>query len=173
MKILIAYFSRSGENFWNGTVKNLKKGNTEIVAEFIQKAVGGDLFKIETVKPYSDDYYTCTEEAQAELRKNARPELKNYPSTIDKYDVIFIGYPNWWGTMPMPVFTLLEKFDFAGKKIIPFCTNEGTGIGSSEWDLIRTCVGAQVESGISIHGAEAAESERMVAEWAKRAIELK
>ena len=173
MKILIAYFSRKGENFWNGTIKKLEKGNTEIVAEFIQKAVGGDLFEIEPLKPYSADYYECTEEAQRELRANARPELKNYPSAIDQYDVIFVGYPNWWGTMPMPVFTLLEKYDLIGKRIIPFCTNEGTGIGSSEWDLTRTCVGARIESGISIHGAEAAESEKEIAVWAKLSIARK
>ena len=104
MSILIVYYSRKGENYWNGSIKNLKKGNTEIVAEFIQKAVGGDLFEVETVKSYADDYYKCIDEAQKELREHARPELKSTVA-FDKYDTIFVGYPNWWGTMPMAMFT--------------------------------------------------------------------
>ena len=170
MSNLIVYYSRKGQNYWNGSIKDLKKGNTEIVAEFIQKAVGGDLFEVETVKPYSEDYYACIDEAQKELRANARPEIKNFPDGIDGYDIIFVGFPNWWGTMPMAMFTLLERFDFKGKKIVPFCTNEGSGMGSSERDLIKVCKGANVMRGLSVHGAEAAQSEKQVAEWAKRNV---
>ena len=130
--ILIVYYSRKGENYWGGSVKNLSKGNTEIVAEFIRDAVGGDLFEIDTVKPYSTDYTTCTQEAQAELRANARPELKEYLDDLDSYDTIFVGYPNWWGTMPMAMFTFLEHYDLTGKQIIPFCTNEGSGMGTAK-----------------------------------------
>ena len=90
MAILIVYYSRKGQNYWNGSIVDLKKGNTERVAEFIQKAVGGDLFEIETVKEYSRDYMTCTEEAKAELRERARPELRRYPESIDQYDTIFV-----------------------------------------------------------------------------------
>lgn len=103
MANLIVYYSRKGQNYWNGSIVDLAKGNTERVAEFVQKAVGGDLFEIETVREYSKDYITCTEEAKAELREGARPELKKYPESIDQYDTIFVGYPNWWGTMPMCV----------------------------------------------------------------------
>ena len=92
-KILIAYYSRRGQNYWNGSIKNLAKGNTEVVAEMIQKAVGGDLFEIETVKEYPVDYTECTEVAKEELRAKARPELKKMPESIDAYDVIFLGYP--------------------------------------------------------------------------------
>ena len=88
--ILIAYYSRKGQNYWNGSIKNLAKGNTEIVAEMIQKAVGGDLFEIETVKEYPADYTECTEAAKEELRAKARPELKSYPERIDNYDIIFL-----------------------------------------------------------------------------------
>ena len=116
MSNLIVYYSRKGQNYWNGSIKDLKKGNTEIVAEFIQKAVGGDLFEVETVKPYAEDYYACIDEAQKELRANARPEIKSYPENLQSYDVIFVGFPNWWGTMPMAMFTLLEKYDLMGKK---------------------------------------------------------
>ncbi len=170
MANLIVYYSRKGQNYWNGSIKNLKKGNTEIVAEFIRKAVGGDLFEVDTVKPYSQDYYACIDEAQKELRADARPELKAYPESLDGYDIIFVGYPNWWGTMPMAMFTLLEKYDLKGKKIVPFCTNEGSGMGSSERDLKRICVGAEVVKGLPIHGAEAMQSEKMVTEWAKRNV---
>lgn len=105
MANLIIYYSRKGENYVNGRVENLAKGNTEIVAEFIQKAVGGDLFEIETVKEYSADYYECIDDAKAELRADARPELKKYLDGIDGYDNIFVCGPCWWGTFPMAVFT--------------------------------------------------------------------
>lgn len=169
-KILTVYYSRKGENYWSGSIKKLEKGNTEIAAEFIQKAVGGDIFEIDTVKPYSDDYMTCTHEAKDELRANARPEIKAYPDNFEDYDVIFVGYPNWWGTMPMCMFTLLEKYDLTGKTIIPFCTNEGSGLGASEGNLRKICKGAEVKSGLSIHGSETAKLESEIAEWAKRSL---
>ncbi|MBO5992722.1 MAG: NAD(P)H-dependent oxidoreductase [Acidaminococcaceae bacterium] len=168
--ILIAYYSRKGQNYWNGSIKNLAKGNTEIVAEMIQKAVGGDLFEIETVKEYPADYTECTEAAKEELRAKARPELKSYPERIDNYDIIFLGYPCWWGTMPMGVYTFLEHFDFAGKKIVPFCTHEGSRMGGSENHIKKTAPGAVVLEGLPVHGAEAAESEDAVTAWAKKSL---
>ena len=170
MANLIVYYSRKGENYWNWTIKDLQKGNTERVAEFIQKAVGGDLFEVDTVKPYSSDYYKCTEEAKAELHGGARPEIKGYVEDISKYDTIFVGYPNWWGQMPMCMCTFLEHYDLAGKKIAPFCTNEGSGMGSSERQLKEICKGATVLAGLSVHGAEAAQSEAKVSAWAKKNI---
>ena len=110
-KNLIIYYSRKGQNYWNGSIKNLDKGNTEIVAEFIQKSVGGDLFEIETVKEYSADYYECIDDAKQELNSGARPELKKYLYSIDEYENIFICGPCWWGTYPMAVFTQLERLD--------------------------------------------------------------
>lgn len=169
-KILTVYYSRKGENYWNGSIKNISKGNTERVAEFIQKAVGGDLFEIETVRTYSPDYMTCFEEAKQEHHEKARPELKNYPDNLDDYDTIFVGYPNWWGTCPMCVFTFLEKYDLTGKTIIPFCTNEGSGLGVSEYDLSKICTGAILKDGISIHGADAEQLEEKVATWAKNSL---
>ena len=168
MANLIVYYSRKGENYVNGSIVKLDKGNTERVAEFVQKAVGGDLFEIETVRKYSDSYMTCIEEAKDELRAGARPELKAYPESLDGYDTIFVGYPNWWGTMPMCVYTFLERYDLTGKKIVPFCTNEGSGMGGSERELKKICKGATVASGLSIHGAEASKSEARVAAWAKQ-----
>ena len=170
MANLIVYYSRKGENYCNGSIKNLKKGNTERVAEFIQKAVGGDLFEVETVKPYSADYYKCTEEAKAELNADTRPEIKGYVEDISKYDTVFVGYPNWWGQAPMCICTFLERYDFTGKKIVPFCTNEGSGMGSSERQLKKICKGAVIAAGLSIHGSEAEKSESKVAAWASKNI---
>ena len=169
-KILIVYYSRKGENYWNGGLKTIDKGNTERVAEFIQKTVGGELFEVETVKPYSESYMTCIEEAKQELRTNARPEIKAFPEHFEDYDTIFVGYPNWWGTMPMCMFTLLEKYDFSGKTVIPFCTNEGSGMGSSERDLKKICKNAKFKRGLSIHGAESENSEEKVSTWAKKSV---
>ncbi len=168
MKNLIVYYSRKGENYWNGSIKNLQKGNTARVAEFIQSAVGGDLFEVETVKPYSVDYYKCIEEAKAELQANARPEIKGYVEDLSGYDTIFVGYPNWWGQMPMCMCTFLEHYDLSGKKIVPFCTNEGSGMGSSEKQLKNICKGATIAAGLSVHGAEALQSEAKVSAWAKK-----
>ena len=170
MATLIIYYSRKDENYWNGTIKNLAKGNAEIVAEFIKNTVGGDLFEVQTVKEYAKDYYACIDEAKRELRARARPPIKAFPEDIDRYDNIFIGYPNWWGTMPMAMFTLLEHFDWAGRKIIPFCTNEGSGMGSSERDLAKACPGATIARGLSIHGAETLQSEKKIADWAKKSM---
>ena len=170
MANLILYYSRKGENYVNGSIQTISKGNTERVAEFIQKAVGGDLFEIDTVKPYSASYMTCIKEAQAEQRENERPTVKALPESLDAYDTIFIGYPNWWGTMPMCMFIVLDAFDWTGKKIAPFCTNEGSGLGSSERDIRSACLGATVLPGLSIHGGSAAQSEKQVVDWAKKNV---
>ena len=167
---LILYYSRKGENYWNGKIKNIAKGNTEIVAEFIQEAVGGDLFEVDTVKPYAEDYYECIEEAKRELYANERPELKEYLDSIDEYDNIFVCGPCWWGTFPMAIFTQLEKLDFSGKKVMAVMTHEGSGLGDCESDLKKLCAGATFGRGIAVHGADASKSERTVASWAKKVI---
>ena len=168
--VLTVYYSRKGENYFGGSIRSIAKGNTERVAEYIQKAVGGDLFELETVREYAKDYHECTEEAMAEKKSNARPALKKLPESIDQYDTIFLGYPNWWGTAPMAVFTFLDAFDFTGKTIVPFCTNEGSGMGGSERELKKICKSAEIASGLSIHGAEAAKSEGKVVAWAKKNV---
>lgn len=169
-KILTVYYSRKGENYWNGSIKNLKKGNTERVAEFIKKAVGGDIFEVDSVKTYDADYNKCIQEAKAELQSKERVAVKSYLENLEDYDTIFVGYPNWWGTMPMVIFTFLEHYNLSGKTIIPFCTNEGSGMGKSESDLKNICKGAVIKKGLSIHGAEAENSENKVTDWAKKSI---
>ena len=127
MAELIAYFSRSGQNYVNGTIKPLKIGNTEVVAKMIQRRTGAELFKLIPQVSYSDDYNECIEQAQDDQKRGARPELASYPDCFAQYDTIYLGYPNYWGTMPMCVFTFLEHFDFTGITIKPFCTHEGSG----------------------------------------------
>ena len=168
MANLIVYYSRKGENYWAGDIKVIEKGNTERVAEFVQQAVGGDLFELETVRTYDASYMTCIEEAKEELRAKARLALKACPENLDAYDTIFLGYPNWWGTCPMCVFTFLESFDLSGKRIVPFCTNEGSGMGHSERGIAKSCPGATVEAGLSVTGSQAAQSQSRVAAWAKQ-----
>ncbi|WP_321823144.1 flavodoxin [Pyramidobacter piscolens] len=164
---LIVYYSRKGQNYVNGSIVNLKKGNTEVAAEFVQKAVGGDLFEVEPVKDYAADYAACTEEARAELRANARPALKRYLDSLGGYDTVFVCGPCWWGTFPMAVFSLLERLDFAGKKVLPLMTHEGSGLGSCKRSLKSLCKGASFGAGLAVHGAEAAASEAVIAAWAK------
>jgi len=169
-KIVIVYFSRKGENYWSGGLRELAKGNTQVVAETIQKAVGGDIFEIETVKSYSNRYHECTKEAKEELRKKERVEVKKFKDNLENYDIIFVGYPNWWGTMPMVMFTFLEKYNLSSKTVIPFCTHEGSGMGVSERDLKSICVGANLLPGLAIRGSEASTSSNKVSTWAKKVI---
>jgi len=164
-KCLIAYFSRKGQNYVNGSIVNLPVGNTEVAAKIAQEVTGGDLFEISTVKTYPVDYTETTEVAQDEKRKNERLELTVHLDNIDEYDVIILGYPNWWGTMPMAVFTFLEKYDFAGKTILPFCTHEGSGMGQSERDIKRICPSAKVEKGLAIHGSSVKSAEGTIKSW--------
>lgn len=166
-RILIAYYSRRGENYVNGNIRSLKLGNTEVVAGKIKALLpDADMFQIDTTYEYSKSYMTCIEEAKQELHDNVRPEVKNPLPSIDEYDTIILGYPNWWGTMPMVCYTFLENYDFTGKRIIPFCTNEGSGMGSSVRFIKKLCPAAEVTSGIPIHGAEAANADREAQEIA-------
>lgn len=165
MADLIAYFSRNHQNYVNGAIRDLSMGNTEVAAGIIQKLMGADMFKIEPLQEYSKNYNECIAEAQADQRRGARPELKKYPENLNGYDTIYLGFPNYWSTMPMAVFTFLEHFDFTGKTIRPFCTHEGSGLGGSERDIRRLCPGAKVEKGLAIHGGSVSGSEHEIREW--------
>lgn len=165
MAELIAYFSRNHQNYVNGVICDLEIGNTEVAASIIQKLTGADLFKIEPIQEYSKDYNECIAQAQADQRREARPELKRYPESLTEYDTIYLGYPNYWSTMPMAVFTFLEHFDFTGKTICPFCTHEGSGLGSSEKDIRPLCSGAKVEKGLAIYGGSIQKSSLQIERW--------
>ena len=169
-KILVAYFSRADENY---NVGNVAVGNTEIMAGFIKEYLGdrADAFKIDPVKAYPTNYKECTEVATQELNSNARPEFKNTNSlNMDNYDTIFIGYPIWWGDVPMIINTFLEKYDFTGKTIIPFNTHEGSG-NSGTYSLIKNKMASSRvnTNGLAIQGKTARqESSRSTVEnWLK------
>ena len=164
-KTLIAFFSRADENYFGGAMRYVKVGNTEIVANIMKDLIPADTFKIEMKDPYSPVYMTCIEEAKKDLRAKARPELVSMPESIEEYDTIVLAYPNYWGTMPMAVFSFLEAFDFTGKTILPLCTNEGSGMGCSERDIKKTCPGADVKKGLPITGSQAANSKTSVQKW--------
>ena len=164
-KTLIAFFSRADENYFGGAMRYVKVGNTEIVCGLMQELIDADSFRIEMKAPYSPVYMTCIEQAKRDLQTKARPELTALPPSLDGYDTVVLAYPNYWGTMPMAVFTFLEAFDFTGKTILPLCTNEGSGMGASERDIRRVCPGAIVKSGLSVTGSKAAQSKESLRRW--------
>ena len=167
MAVLIAYYSRAGENYFGGAYRNISVGNTEKAAKMLAELTGGDLFKIEQTVPYSDDYQTCIAQAKKDLQANARPQLVTMPQSLDGYDEIYLGYPNYWGTMPMAVYTFLEQFDFTGKTIHPFCTHEGSGLSNTVRDIQNAAKGAKVAKGLAIHGSSVDSAKASLAAWVK------
>ena len=167
MGILIAFYSRAGENYFGGARRRIAVGNTEKAAKMIADVTGGALYRIEQARPYSEDYDACTAEAKADLQRNARPEVLNLPGDLDDYDEIYLGYPNYWGTMPMAVYTFLEKYDFSGKTIHPFCTHEGSGLSQTERDIRKAAPGATVTRGLAIHGSHVDEAAPALTRWVK------
>lgn len=164
-KVLTAFFSRAGENYFGGSMRYVKVGNTEIVCDKIKDMIDTDTFKIEMKEPYSPVYMTCIDEAKKDKKNNARPELASYLDSVDEYDTIILAYPNYWSTMPMAVLTFLEKYDFSGKTILPICTNEGSGMGSSEKDIKKHTSGATVKKGLSITGSQAGNCDGALKRW--------
>lgn len=154
MKQLIAYYSRRGQNLYYGSVRELRIGNTEMAASVLQKCTGARCLRIEPVQDYPKDYYQCMNLAREDLRMGNYPALKHLPVSIQEYSIIYLGYPNYWGTMPMAVAAFLKQYDFSGKRIRPFCTHEGGEFGHSLDDLQALCPGAEIESGIAICGSE-------------------
>lgn len=152
MRKLVVYFSKAGEQWLNGGLGVIEVGNTEKVAKMIADIEKADIFKVETVKDYPQGYYECCDVAKEELQNKDLPELKEYLPSISGYDVIYIGYPCWWGTYPRAIATFLSKYDFNGKKICPFCTHEGSGMGNSERDLRANLPTAEVQQGLAIRG---------------------
>jgi flavodoxin len=152
MKTLIVFYSHGGI--------------TKIAAESLSEALGADLFRIEQVVEYSEGA-DFVKEAEEDKRKNARPELKSYPDNLETYDTFFLGYPIYADTMPMAVFTFLEKYDWKGKTIKPFCTHAGSGMGSSESDIERLCPGADVRSGFAAERLTVWLLRKSLIKWAK------
>lgn len=166
-KNLIVYFSRSGENYVNGQIVSLEKGNTEIAAQIIHEYLDSSLFQIETVHEYPKNYHECTKQAKKELEDNSRPKIIDYVHQFKDFDNIILCYPNWWSTMPMPLFTFLESHETKGKHIYPLCTHEGSGMGISEADIKRLCPNAIVHHGLAIRGSQVSHSKAQIEKWLK------
>lgn len=136
-KVLIAFFS------WGG--------NTKGIAEEIQAQTGADFFEIELVDSYSGDYNTVLNEAQRDQKVQARPKLSSHVENMDDYDTIILGYPNWWASIPMPIASFLEEYDFAGKTIIPFCSHGGGRFGQSLTAIGKLVPDAEMGEALSVH----------------------
>jgi flavodoxin len=160
--VLIAYFSRAGENY---NVGYIKKGNTEIVAEMIAEQTGGTLFQIQPVTPYPESYEDAKAVAAQELEDNARPAMINRVENMDDYDTVFLGYPIWHGTSPMIINSFLESHNLAGKTIIPFCTHEGSGFGQSVSNIKDQYPESTFWDGIAIRGSKAGSATKSVTDW--------
>ena len=157
-KKLVVFFSHTGENY---NVGYIEKGNTHIIADMIADATGADRFEIIPEKEYpKDDYNECIEIAKKEKQSNARPAIKG-DVNIEGYDIIFLGYPNWWGEVPMCVYTFIEKHDWDGKTVIPFITHEGSGMGGTDRKIANACKGADVAvgKGLAVQGKVAQENQ--------------
>lgn len=157
---LIIYFSRADENY---AVGYIDKGNTEIVAEFVQELTGADMFKVEPAVPYAKDYDTCIKEAKQRI---GIAPIKEKPTDISAYDTIFVMSPIYWGTYAPEVETALTGLDFSGKTVRVISTHEGSGLASMVSDVKRLCDGADVQkNGLAIKGSQAKKSKQKVADW--------
>ena len=154
MAKLVAFYSRADENYFGGSMKYIQIGNTEKAAKMIADMTGANLFKIEQKIPYAADYNTCIAQAKEDKQTGKRPEILNLPQDIDQYDEIYLGYPNYWGTMPMAVYTFLESYDFTGKKIVLFATSGGSGFGKTV-DGLKASVssGAEIKEGYLVRSS--------------------
>ncbi len=149
--ILVAYFSHSG--------------NTREIANQIHEIVGGDIFEIVSVDPYPSGYDEVVEQARKELRADYKPKLKTKVENMESYNVVFVGYPNWWGTVPRPIATFLSQHDFSGKTIAPFCTHEGSGLGRSVADITKLCAQSTILDGLAIQAREVKNAQHKVSKW--------
>lgn len=165
MAVLTVFYSRADENYFNGAHKYIRVGNTERVAQMVAEITGSALFKLEQVQPYAASYDACVAQARQDLQNQARPALKALPQNWEQYDEIYLGYPNYCGTMPMAVYTFLEALDFSGKVIHPFCTHEGGGLSHTEKDIQKAAPGARVTNGLAVHGSAAADAKEAVSAW--------
>lgn len=176
--ILIAYFSvpenvdTDGIDANSGAsivVKNKDVlGNMQYMAMTIQEAIGGELFRIETKEKYPLEHETLVNQAKEEQNEEVRPELATHIENVEQYDIIFLGYPNWWGDMPQPLYTFLEEYDFSGKTIIPFNSHGGSGFSNTIEEIKKLQLNATVkDDGLSISRNDVADSEQEITDWAK------
>ncbi|MBR1553452.1 MAG: flavodoxin [Schwartzia sp.] len=167
-RALVVYFSRADENYNVGVIE---KGNTRILAEMIAEATGADTFEIVPAKPYPKEYTPATEVAKKEKNENARPEIVGTMPDVSGYDMIFLGYPIWWGDLPMPCYTFFGKVKLEGKTIAPFCTHEGSGLSGTD-GYIANATKAKVTEALVMTGTTAQksrdEAKKEVSAWLKK-----
>jgi|AGTN01.2.fsa_nt_gi hypothetical protein len=153
-QVLVAYFSHSG--------------NTRVIANQIHESIGGGIFEIMAVDPYPGDYGDVVEQARKELQAGYKPELKAKVENMGSYDVVFVGYPNWWGTIPRPVASFLSSYDLTGKTVVPFCTHEGSGLGRSVTDIKGLCPQSVIPEGIAVRGRNVKTAKNEVSAWLRK-----
>ena len=163
-KSIVIYFSRADENYFDGEMRYIDKGNTEVIAEYIRDYIGADMFKVEPLNPYPVEYMKCIEEAKVRTREHNAPIKENIPD-ISSYEVIYVGSPIYWGGMSEELFTALIGHDYSGKIIRPFTTHEGSGLSGVPSQLNELCVGARVTKGLAIVGFQVRDAKADVEKW--------
>lgn len=161
-KAIVIFFSHAGENY---SVGNIEVGNTKIVADYISEITGADQFEVVAVKSYDMPYNKLIDVAKKEQQAGEKPAFKGQLEGLDKYDVVFVGTPIWWGTFPQVMFTFFDKYDLSGKKVYPFSTHEGSGLGSIVRDLKKIYPKADIQKGFSIYGHDVRTGKDKVAKW--------
>jgi flavodoxin len=155
-KVLVTYFTHSG--------------NTKTVAEKICEQLNAELSELKTVDIYPVKYNLVVDQAKKEITNNYRPELLSTKENLNEYDIIVIGYPMWWYTCPMAIFSFLEQYDFKGKTILPFCTHEGSGLSTSVEDIKKSVPTAIVKEGLAIRGSKVKESDSIIKAWLSKVL---
>mgnify|MGYP002801427306 CR=1 FL=1 len=174
--ILVAYFTYGenadlGDNVDASSSASIQMldgqvtGNTGVVASVIADLTGADTFSIRTVESYPDNYNDTIDQGQEEQQEDVRPELSGQIENLDSYDTIFLGYPNWWGDMPMAIYSFLDEYDLSGKTIVPFVTSGGSGFSRSVEEIEDAEPDAEVLEGLSLSDSEATDAQRDVEEW--------
>ena len=174
-KVLVAYFSipeTDGVDASSGASRLVSdgklQGNTEYVATVISEATGGDLFEIKTVHTYPGSHKALIDAAKVEIDNNARPKLATHIQNLNDYDVVFIGFPNWWYNMPMPLYSFFDEYDFGGKSVIPFCTHGGSRFSDAIKTIRELEPKASVLDGYAIPRDRVSEAKPNVLNWLKR-----
>jgi flavodoxin len=155
-KVLVTYFTHSG--------------NTKTVAEKVCEQLNAELFEVKTVEIYPVKYNLVVDQAKREITNNYRPELLSTKENLNEYDIIVIGYPMWWYTCPMAIFSFLEQYDFKGKIILPFCTHEGSALSTSVEDIKKSVPTAIVKEGLAIRGSKVKESDSIIKTWLDKVL---
>jgi flavodoxin len=169
-KTLLVYFSRAGENYWHGGRRNLKVGNTEVLAEMIAARLTCDVHQIEAADPYSTDYDDTVARNVREQQADARPAIANPPPSIDEYDTVLLASPIWNLRPPMIMLTFAERYDFTGMTVFPVTTYAMSGLGTSAQEYRRACKGARMGEGLAVRGEEARGAGQLIDEWVRTPV---